>query len=110
MSNYAVMQDDVVVNVVLADEDSEGVLSLLIPDADDFIIVTDETGQAYVGGDMLDGRFRPPAPYASWEWADDAWTPPIPYPQDGAAYVWDEEQGDWIEYVAPEPEPEPVTE
>jgi hypothetical protein len=44
-----------------------------------------------------------PQPFPSWAWIDNTWQPPIPYPSDGAPYYWDEQQGDWIEYVAPEP-------
>jgi len=42
---------------------------------------------------------RPPQPYPSWEWEDGAWTPPVPYPDDEAPYVWDEETQDWIPYL-----------
>jgi hypothetical protein len=45
--------------------------------------------------------FIPPKPFDSWE-LDEAtclWQAPIPYPEDGAIYVWDESEGDWVEVV-----------
>lgn len=39
--------------------------------------------------------FRPPQPYSSWAWADDSWHPPVPYPNDGGLYMWDEETLSW---------------
>ena len=45
--------------------------------------------------------FIPPQPYDSWVLNEDTclWDAPVPYPTDGAVYVWDEEVGDWIEVV-----------
>jgi hypothetical protein len=42
---------------------------------------------------------RPPQPYPSWTWEDGVWTAPVPYPDDDAPYVWDEETQDWIPYT-----------
>lgn len=102
--NVAVVVDGVVVNVVVAD-DLEAASSVVT--VGDLVAVDDATGSAYIGGDLAGGRFRPPRPFASWAWDPDAWewVAPVPYPSDGADYIWDEEQGAWIEYVAPEPEP-----
>jgi len=48
----------------------------------------------------LDG-FVPPKPYPSWELADNCvWWPPIPMPNDGKEYIWNEETISWNE-VAP---------
>jgi hypothetical protein len=45
--------------------------------------------------------FIPPQPYDSWVLNEDTclWDAPVPYPTDGAVYVWDEETGAWIEVV-----------
>jgi hypothetical protein len=45
--------------------------------------------------------FIPPKPYESWvlDEATCLWVAPIPYPEDGASYVWDEDGGDWVEVV-----------
>ena len=45
--------------------------------------------------------FIPPKPFDSWE-LDEAtclWQAPIPYPEDGGVYTWDESEGDWVEVV-----------
>jgi hypothetical protein len=43
--------------------------------------------------------FIPPKPYESWVLNEDTclWGAPVPYPTDGAAYVWDEETVAWTE-------------
>lgn len=45
--------------------------------------------------------FIPPKPFDSWVLNEDTclWEPPIPYPNDGAVYQWDESLGDWVEVV-----------
>lgn len=42
--------------------------------------------------------FIPPQPFASWLLDDDSclWQPPIPMPDDGQLYQWDENAGDWV--------------
>lgn len=41
--------------------------------------------------------FIPPAPYASWVLNESTWLwdPPVPYPDDGQRYVWDEASQSW---------------
>ncbi len=48
-----------------------------------------------------DGAFIPPQPFPSWQLDPSSalWEPPIPMPEDGGSYDWDEDQGDWIELV-----------
>jgi len=43
--------------------------------------------------------FIPPQPFASWTLDDDSclWEAPVPYPEDGNAYRWDEDTTTWIE-------------
>lgn len=43
--------------------------------------------------------FIPPKPYNSWILDEDKclWESPIPYPNDGKIYVWNEEAINWIE-------------
>ena len=42
--------------------------------------------------------FIPPQPYASWLLDDDSclWEAPVPYPDDGEQYQWDEAAGEWV--------------
>ena len=41
--------------------------------------------------------FMRPHFYPSWNFSDETkdWEPPIPRPQDGLMYEWDESIGDW---------------
>lgn len=41
--------------------------------------------------------FIPPKPYPSWRLNEDSciWESPIPYPNDGNNYIWNEETGNW---------------
>ena len=43
--------------------------------------------------------FMPPKPYESWllDVETASWVAPIPMPEDGAIYSWDEQAGDWVE-------------
>ena len=45
--------------------------------------------------------FIPPKPFNSWLLNEESchWEAPIPYPDDGLMYRWDEEQGDWTPIV-----------
>ena len=47
--------------------------------------------------------FIPPKPYDSWTLNEDTclWDPPVPYPDDGNTYKWDEDAGDWVEMTLP---------
>jgi len=43
--------------------------------------------------------FVPPAPFPSWTRTDnenDDWEPPVPWPDDGNFYLWDEEKQEWV--------------
>jgi hypothetical protein len=45
-----------------------------------------------------DGAFIPPQPYPSWSLnpATALWDAPVPMPDDGGRYIWDEGSGSWI--------------
>lgn len=45
-----------------------------------------------------DGAFIPPQPYPSWilNPSTQLWEPPVPYPDDGLVYFWDEATQSWI--------------
>lgn len=47
--------------------------------------------------DSLRDAFIPPKPYDSWLLNDTTclWEPPIPLPDDGKIYAWDEEEQKW---------------
>lgn len=47
--------------------------------------------------------FIAPQPFPSWSLdGNHDWQPPIPYPNDGLMYNWNEEAQDWEAYVSPE--------
>lgn len=54
----------------------------------------------------------PPKEYESWVWDEISllWEAPIPYPEDGGDYFWNEEELAWEAVPEPEPvlDPEPV--
>lgn len=49
--------------------------------------------------DQANDVFYAPQPYPSWVLNNQTWTweAPTPYPQDGKAYNWNEEQKAWVE-------------
>lgn len=42
--------------------------------------------------------FIPPKPFESWVLDEDTclWVAPVPYPEDGEPYSWDESEGSWV--------------
>ncbi len=44
------------------------------------------------------GAFIPPKPYPSWLLDTNTfqWVPPVPYPDDGGTYYWDEATQSWV--------------
>ena len=55
-------------------------------------------GVGYIYDEVRDA-FIPPKPFESWILNEDSclWESPIPYPNDGKDYYWDELQVNWIE-------------
>lgn len=47
--------------------------------------------------DAVRDAFIPPKPFNAWILNEDTcmWEPPIPYPEDGESYVWDDFLGAW---------------
>lgn len=43
---------------------------------------------------------RPAKPYPSWVWMENRWVSPIPYPDDGGRYKWDEDVENWVPFGA----------
>jgi hypothetical protein len=74
------------------------------PAADQSVIAEDEArGRKNYAGigftyDRERDAFIPPQPYASWALNEESclWEPPIPYPNDGALYQWDEDTANWV--------------
>jgi hypothetical protein len=51
--------------------------------------------------DLETKQFIPPKPYSKWLLNKDTfqWEAPIPYPEDGKEYVWNDNKGEWEEVV-----------
>lgn len=49
--------------------------------------------------DIQRDAFIPPKPYNSWILNEDTchWEAPVPYPDDGKIYQWDEDTTNWVE-------------
>jgi hypothetical protein len=59
-----------------------------------------EGNPAFIGGDYVDGFFYIPQPFASWSRDGfGSWQAPIPKPQDGKEYIWNDNKGEWEEVV-----------
>ena len=50
--------------------------------------------------DQARDAFIPPKPYPSWLLDETTclWEAPVPMPNDGGLYRWDEAAGEWVEY------------
>jgi hypothetical protein len=48
--------------------------------------------------DSVRDAFIPPQPFASWTLDESTcnWVPPVPMPDDGRVYRWDEDAGAWV--------------
>lgn len=84
MKNYAIVEDDVVVNVVVADE----------PLAETYVEYV-EDNPAFVGGTYVDGYFYSYQPYPSWSRNAGKWRAPVPEPLTGK-FMWNESIGEWV--------------
>lgn len=109
MATFAVVENNIVENIAIADD--KAIMELLLPEKT-LVEETDETGTAWIGAEIIDGKFKPPQPAPSWAWDLEAftWVPPTPKPEVPA--YWDEESLSWIEIVFPEASevsPEEVT-
>ncbi len=54
--------------------------------------------------DETRNAFIPPKPYPSWllEEFSCVWKAPVPYPDDGNVYIWDETTLSWVLFVPPQ--------
>ena len=56
------------------------------------------TGYLFEPTVQPNGAFIPPKPYPSWLLNTNTyqWEAPVPYPEDGKLYVWDEQTQSWV--------------
>ncbi len=108
MSHFAKIENGIVTQVIVAEQD--------VIDSGLFGTGWVQTSYNTYGGQHPEGRplrknyagigytydlnrdaFIPPQPYASWVLDENTclWNSPIPMPDDGQSYVWNEEQSVW---------------
>jgi len=89
MSNYALIKNGIVANIIVADSDFIDSL----PNSSDYVQYTNAgIGWIY---DASKNVFIPPKPYPSWSLDDNLnWQAPTPRPTEGFWY-WDEENLMW---------------
>lgn len=129
MAHYAKVVDGTVVNVIVAEPEfietlddadkwvktsynmSGGVYrdpDTLEPAEDQSVIVGDEARErknfAGIGWNYDGTGFFPPKEYASYVLNTDTylWEAPVPYPDDGNDYIWDESTTSWVQMTEPE--------
>ena len=91
MPNFAVLDGESVVNVIVAD--SKDIAEELTGKN----CVEATTVKAQVGGKYSEGNFIEPKPYPSWILDENYdWQPPVAYPSDGALYTWNEDNLEWV--------------
>lgn len=102
MANFALVENGIVERVIVADKFEHAAAFF---DPANLIEETEATGLAWVGSEVIGGRFKPVQSGASWTWDADlfGWVPPTPKPNVPA--YWDEESLSWVEITLPaEPE------
>jgi hypothetical protein len=92
MSNYAVIKNGIVNNIVVADAKWA--------DAQTETVVEYTTANpAHMGGEYVDGFFYAPKPFASWVRSSGTWVAPTIMPtsiEENKAWVWNEATVSWI--------------
>lgn len=118
MAHYAKVLNNKVTQVIVAEEEF---FNIFIDDSPGQWIQTSyntKEGVHALGGtplrknyagkgftyDRQRDAFIPPKPFESWVLNEETclWDPPIPYPNDGKPYRWDEPTTSWVE-VEPSP-------
>ena len=96
MPKFAVLDDSLVVNVIIADNEliAEQVTQKTC------VEYTDEN-PAYIGGEYNAGIFIQPKPYPSWILRNNKWEAPVAIPSlpvdaDGPFYTWNEDTVSWV--------------
>jgi len=98
MPNYAVIDENNVVNTILADSKA------VAEEVTGMTCIEYTTEPAEPGGTWDGTKFFPRKPYESWTWNEEIkyWQSPVPYPtqedpENPKFYVWDEDTLTWKE-------------
>lgn len=93
MPNFAVIDGINVINTIVAES-----LAIAEEVTGKTCVEFSDTDSAGTGGTYVDGVFIPKKPYESWILNENnAWQPPLPYPDHSKNYVWDEPTVSWVE-------------
>jgi hypothetical protein len=105
MKNYAVIENDIVINIVVADEEWANAQTATL-------VEYTEENSAWMGGDYVGGFFYPPKPFASWTRNNGSWVAPVEKPTDitegdgsatgDFAYIWNEPSLSWNRIEIPD--------
>ena len=99
MAHYAKIEDDIVTQVIVAEQD-------FVDTQEGTWVQTSDTGSIrknYAGigytYDSSKDAFIPPQPHDSWTLNEDTclWEYPVAHPDDGKHYEWDEATINWVE-------------
>lgn len=92
MANFAVLDGENVINTITADS------KVIAEEITGKICIEYTTENAESGGTYTNGRFIPRKPYPSWVLNEyDSWQAPVPRPQEGGPFVWDESITNWFD-------------
>lgn len=94
MPNFAIYEDSIILNVIIADskEIAEEITGLNAIETE---------GSPWISWTLEEEGWRSPQPYLSWSWNNNEWTPPVPMPEDDNFWIWNEELQSWEEFVIP---------
>lgn len=90
MPNYVIHDGEKVVNACVADDIDA------VKNTTD-LQVMESDGNPWIGWTLEEEGWREPSPHPSWTWdsVKKEWVAPVPYPEDGMVYLWDEESLSW---------------
>jgi len=107
MSHFAKLdENNVVVFVTRGRQEDDGKEAELSQRTGDRYVQTSYNGTirknfAAIGYTYDEARvaFIPPQPFPSWTLNEETclWDAPVPYPEDGELYVWDEQTTSWVQ-------------
>lgn len=91
MPVYAVYENNVVINVIVAESKK------IAEEVTGYSVIETE-GTPWIDWELHeDGIWRSRQPFPSWQWNGEAWDAPVARPTDSNQYVWDEESLSWIQ-------------
>ena len=92
MSNYAVIKNGIVSNIVVADADWADAQT-------DTVIEYTDVNPAHIRGDYVDGYFYPPKPFPSWIRDNGKWVAPVVRTsvEENTVRIWNEATLSWID-------------